>query len=99
MRSRRMRERRLSGEFVKFTTKEFKKAGEKVLSIILLDDLDKFAYEDNQHRNAEGHVAVQSCIDDLAQQGTEVLCSQRPMMSAAYPIRSGVQEGLAARWR
>lgn len=61
-----------NGEFVKVIKKKFKKAAEKAPSIILLDDLDKFANEDAQHRDAEEYVTVQSCLDDLAQSGADV---------------------------
>ena len=33
-------------------------------SIVLLDDMDKFANEDSYRRNAEEYVTVQSCIDE-----------------------------------
>ena len=34
-------------------------------SIILLDDFDKFANEDKDHKNAEEYVTIQSCIDEI----------------------------------
>lgn len=61
-----------NGEFVKVIKKKFKKAAEKAPSILLLDDMDKFANEDSRHRDAEEYVTVQSCLDELAQSGAEV---------------------------
>lgn len=61
-----------NGEFVKVIKKKFKKAAEKAPSILLLDDLDKFANEDSNHRDAEEYVTVQSCLDELAQSGDAV---------------------------
>lgn len=34
-------------------------------AIILLDDFDKFANEDKDHKNAEEYVTIQSCIDEI----------------------------------
>lgn len=48
-----------NGEFVKVIKKKFKKAAEKAPSILLLDDMDKFANEDSSHRDAEEYVTVQ----------------------------------------
>ena len=78
-----------NGEFVKVIKKKFKKAAEKAPSIILLDDLDKFANEDNQHRDAEEYVTVQSCLDDLAQSEAEVfvLATANDIHCLPYSLR------------
>lgn len=52
-----------NGSFVKEIVRIFEEAQNSAPSIILLDDLDKFANEDEQHRDAEEFVTVQSCID------------------------------------
>ena len=52
------------GEFVDLIRETFKKAAEEAPSILLLDDLDKFANEDHFHRDAEEYVTVQACIDE-----------------------------------
>ncbi|MBE5878228.1 MAG: AAA family ATPase [Lachnospiraceae bacterium] len=52
-----------NGEFVKYIKEIFDKAVEAAPSIVLLDDMDKFANEDERHPNAEEYVTVQSCID------------------------------------
>lgn len=48
----------------------FAKAEQNAPSIVLLDDMDKFANSDYQHRDAAEFVAVQSCIDNMC--GKEV---------------------------
>lgn len=53
------------GEFIKFIKETFDKAKSNTPSIILLDDFDKFANEDKDHRNAEEYVTIQSCIDEI----------------------------------
>ncbi len=53
-----------SGDFVDCIKETFENAKKNAPSIILLDDIDKFANEDDNHRNAEEYVTVQSCIDD-----------------------------------
>ncbi len=53
------------GEFVKYIKETFDKAKKAVPSIVFLDDMDKFANEDEHHRNAEEFVTIQSCIDDV----------------------------------
>lgn len=54
-----------SGEFVKYIKDTFIEAKNNTPSIILLDDFDKFANEDKDHKNAEEYVTIQSCIDDV----------------------------------
>ena len=59
------RKNKPDGEFVNEIKNTFFEAMENAPSIILLDDMDKFANEDNNHRNAEEYVTVQSCIDEV----------------------------------
>ena len=54
-----------NGEFVTAIKDTFKKAKENTPSIVFLDDMDKFANEDDNHRNAEEYVTIQACIDDV----------------------------------
>ena len=54
-----------SENFVEHISEIFKEAKEKAPAIIFLDDMDKFANEDNNHRDAEEYVAVQAGIDDV----------------------------------
>lgn len=52
-------------DFIGDITDTFQKAKEKAPCIIFLDDMDKFANEDSNHRDAEEYVAVQSGIDEV----------------------------------
>ena len=51
------------GEFVNVIRNVFEKAVQEAPSIVFLDDLDKFANNDNDHKDSEEYVTVQSCID------------------------------------
>lgn len=53
-----------NGDFVKLIKETFEKAKENMPSIVFLDDMDKFANEDDKHKNAEEFVTIQSCIDE-----------------------------------
>lgn len=53
------------GDFVKTIKKTFNQAVENAPSIVFLDDMDKFANGDENHRDAEEYVTVQSCIDEV----------------------------------
>ena len=59
-----------NGDFVNEITKTFEKAINCAPSIVLLDDMDKFANGDEDHPDAEEYVTVQSCIDSA--KGSEV---------------------------
>ena len=52
-------------EFIKYIKKTFEDAKSNAPSLVLLDDFDKFANEDKDHKNAEEYVTIQSCIDDV----------------------------------
>lgn len=52
-----------NGDFVNEIAQIFEQAEAEAPSVILLDDLDKFANKDERHRDAEEFVTVQSCID------------------------------------
>ncbi len=58
------------GEFVKYIRDTFEQAVTNAPSIVFMDDMDKFANEDEWHLNAEEFVTIQSCIDDC--KGKEV---------------------------
>lgn len=59
-----------NGDFVKVIKATFEKANENAPSIVLLDDMDKFANGDERHPDAEEYITVQSCIDEA--KGKEV---------------------------
>ena len=52
-------------DFIGDITDTFRKAKENTPCVIFLDDMDKFANEDSNHRDAEEYVAVQSGIDEV----------------------------------
>ena len=54
-----------NGSFVEHIAQTFEQAKKNAPSIVLLDDMDKFANEDDSHRNAEEYVTIQSCIDEI----------------------------------
>ena len=52
-------------DFIGDITDTFRKAKENTPCVVFLDDMDKFANEDSDHRDAEEYVAVQSGIDEV----------------------------------
>ena len=54
-----------SDDFIGKITETFEKAKENAPAIVLLDDMDKFANEDDRHIDAEEYVAVQAGIDEV----------------------------------
>ncbi len=54
-----------NGSFVEHIVEMFEEAKKNAPSIILLDDMDKFANEDENHKNAEEYVTLQTCIDSV----------------------------------
>lgn len=58
------RKKKPNGEFVNEIADVFEKAKKSAPSIVFLDDMDKYANEDIEHKNAEEFVTLQSCIDD-----------------------------------
>ncbi len=67
------------GKFVTVIRKAFQKAAESAPAIVFLDDLDKFANDDEGHRNSEEYVTVQSCIDDVKSLDVFVLATVNEM--------------------
>ena len=59
--------------FADMVKETFEKAKSTAPSIVFLDDMDKFANEDESHRDAEEYVAVQAFIDDAKDTGVFVL--------------------------
>lgn len=69
-----IRKTKSDGSFIDYMTNTFNKAKENQPSIILLDDLDKFA-EDNNTKNAEEFVTVQSLIDNIKNEDIFVIAT------------------------
>ena len=77
-----VRRKRSSG-MIEEILEAFRKAREQAPAIVLLDDMDKFANEDREHRNAAEYVAVQNAMDELGEAGVFVIatvndCSRLP---------------------
>ncbi len=79
-----------NGEFVKKIKETFREARESAPSIVFLDDVDKFANEDNRHRDTEEYVTIQSCIDEVRGQEVFVLATANDISKIPRSlIRSG----------
>ncbi len=74
-----IRKDRPNGEFVKHIKDTFDEAKESSPAIVFLDDMDKFANEDEEHKNAEEYIAVQSGIDDCKGKGVFTLATVNDM--------------------
>ena len=70
-----IRKEKPDGEMVNTIRDVFNKAKAEGRSIVFLDDLDKFANEDNQHPDAEEYVTVQACIDSCKDSEVFVLAT------------------------
>ena len=64
-----------NGEFIRTIKATFEEAAANAPSIVLLDDMDKFANGDENRRDAEEYVTVQSCIDEIKGQDVFVLAT------------------------
>ncbi len=64
-----------NGEFVNEIRSTFEKAKKDGKVIVFLDDMDKFANEDERHTDAEEYVTVQACIDDCRDKDVFVLAT------------------------
>ena len=62
-------------EFIKFIKDTFEQAKNNTPSIVFLDDFDKFANEDEGHKNAEEFVTIQSCIDEIKDKDVFVIAT------------------------
>ncbi len=69
------RKAKSDGEFVDEIKKTFEDAKAQAPSVVFLDDLDKFANDDENHTNSEEYVTVQSCIDGVRGKGVFVLAT------------------------
>ena len=65
-----LRRNKGEGDFIAEISDTFAKAKENAPCIVFLDDMDKYANEDDRHKDAEEYVAVQAGIDEVA--GKEV---------------------------
>ena len=63
------------GDFTNMIRETFEEARKESKSIVFLDDMDKFANEDERHPDAEEYVTVQACIDDTRDDGVFVIAT------------------------
>ncbi len=70
-----VRKNKSDGEFINSLNKVFKEAIDNQPAIILLDDLDKFSEEDEDIKNKEELVAIQSLIDDIKDEDIFVIAT------------------------
>lgn len=64
-----------SDKFVEKITEVFEKAKQNAPCIVFLDDMDKFANEDDSHRDAKEYVAIQAGIDEVKNTNVFVLAT------------------------
>lgn len=79
-----------NGDFVDTIRRAFETATKNEPSIIVLDDMDKFANDDEHHRNSEEYVTVQSCIDSVKEHDVYVVATANSLRNLPSSlIRSG----------
>lgn len=85
-----VRRNKSNEDFIGDITETFKKAKENAPCIIFLDDMDKFANEDDDHRDAEEYVAVQAGIDEVKNYDVFVLATANEIWKLPKSlVRSG----------
>lgn len=70
-----VRRNKSANDFVEEIIQTFRQASANAPAIVFLDDMDKFANEDDSRRDAEEYVAVQSGIDEVKDAGVFVLAT------------------------
>ena len=73
------RKNKPNGDFVNEIKRVFDEAAEAAPSVILLDDIDKFANEDERHCDSEEFVTVQACIDKVKDKRVFVIATANNM--------------------
>ena len=69
------RKTKSNGQFVDIIKDAFDRAVAAAPAIVFLDDMDKFANNDEDHSDAEELVTVQSCIDEVRDKGVFVIAT------------------------
>ena len=62
-------------DFISEMHKAFRDAKANVPSVILLDDMDKYANEDKDHADAKEYIAVQACIDNVKDEDVFIIAT------------------------
>ena len=73
------RKDKTNGDFVEEIVRTFDEAAEAAPSVILLDDLDKFANGDRRRRDSDEFVTVQTCIDRVKDKQVFVVATANDM--------------------
>ena len=73
------RKNKTNGDFVEEIVRIFDEAAEAEPSVILLDDLDKFANGDRRRRDSDEFVTVQTCIDKVKDRAVFVVATVNDM--------------------
>lgn len=73
--------------FIDGITQAFASAKTKAPSIVLLDDMDKFANEDDIHCDAPEYAAVQAGIDDVKDAGVFVIATANDIRKLPSSLR------------
>ena len=81
------RKTKSNGDFVDEITNTFEEAKVNAPSIILLDDMDKFANEDDRHADAEEYVAVQSGIDNVKDADVFVVATANDIYKLPHSLK------------
>ena len=68
-----------NGDFINEIVRVFDEAAESAPSVVLLDDIDKFANEDERHCDSEEFVTVQACIDKVKNKRVFVIATANNM--------------------
>lgn len=85
-----VRKNKGSDDFVGEITATFQKAKDNAPAIVFLDDMDKFANEDDFHRDAEEYVAVQAGIDEVKGSSVFVIATANDVHKLPHSLmRSG----------
>ncbi len=83
-----IRKNKSDGSFINYMTKIFKEAQTAQPSLILLDDLDKFAeIEVEKKKNKEEHVSVQTLIDSVKDDDVFIIATANDYYDLPYSLR------------
>lgn len=82
-----IRKNKPDGTFVDCIRETFEEAMNNEPSIILLDDIDKFANEDYSHCDAEEYVTVQACIDGVKKKDVFVIATANDIRQLPESLR------------
>lgn len=74
-----IRKMKSDGDFIEYINEIFMQARDNQPSIILLDDLDKFAEHEEKMKNDEEFVAVQTLIDDVHDEDIFIIATVNDM--------------------